>query len=29
MRVLGIASPSGPASEPGAKGGKVTRKAED
>ena len=30
MRVLGIASPSGPALfEPGAKGGKVTRKQED
>ena len=29
MRVLGIASPSGPASEPGAKGGKVSRKSED
>jgi sugar diacid utilization regulator len=29
MRVLGIASPRGPASEPGAKGGKVARAAED
>ena len=29
MRVLGIASPSGPAQEPGAKGGKVARGAED
>lgn len=29
MRVLGIASPRGPALEPGAKGGKVARAAED
>jgi sugar diacid utilization regulator len=29
MRVLGIASPSGPAQEPGAKGGKVPRGGED
>jgi sugar diacid utilization regulator len=29
MRVLGIASPRGPASEPGAKGGKVARVAEE
>jgi sugar diacid utilization regulator len=29
MRVLGIASPRGPALEPGAKGGKVSRNAED
>jgi len=29
MRVLGIASPRGPAMEPGAKGGKVPRGAED
>jgi sugar diacid utilization regulator len=29
MRVLGIASPRGPASEPGAKGGKVARAGED
>jgi hypothetical protein len=29
MRVLGIASPSGPAQEPGAKGGKVVRGSED
>jgi hypothetical protein len=29
MRVLGIASPRGPAMEPGAKGGKVVRAAED
>jgi sugar diacid utilization regulator len=29
MRVLGIASPRGPAMEPGAKGGKVARAAED
>ncbi|HET7416663.1 MAG TPA: helix-turn-helix domain-containing protein [Solirubrobacterales bacterium] len=29
MRVLGIASPSGPAMEPGAKGGKVVRAAEE
>jgi len=29
MRVLGIASPRGPASEPGAKGGKVVRAAEE
>ena len=29
MRVLGIASPSGPAQEPGAKGGKVARGSED
>jgi len=29
MRVLGIASPRGPALEPGAKGGKVTRNNED
>jgi sugar diacid utilization regulator len=29
MRVLGIASPSGPAQEPGAKGGKVPRSKED
>jgi DNA-binding PucR family transcriptional regulator len=29
MRVLGIASPSGPALEPGAGGGKVPRGAED
>jgi hypothetical protein len=29
MRVLGIASPRGPASEPGAKGGKVRRSADD
>jgi DNA-binding PucR family transcriptional regulator len=29
MRVLGIASPRGPALEPGAKGGKVSRASED
>jgi sugar diacid utilization regulator len=29
MRVLGIASPRGPALEPGAKGGKVSRSTED
>jgi len=29
MRVLGIASPRGPAMEPGAKGGKVARAAEE
>jgi sugar diacid utilization regulator len=29
MRVLGIASPRGPAMEPGAKGGKVARATED
>lgn len=29
MRVLGIASPRGPALEPGAKGGKVSRNTED
>jgi sugar diacid utilization regulator len=29
MRVLGIASPRGPASEPGAKGGKVARATEE
>jgi sugar diacid utilization regulator len=29
MRVLGIASPRGPALEPGAKGGKVTRTSEE
>jgi sugar diacid utilization regulator len=29
MRVLGIASPRGPALEPGAKGGKVVRSAEE
>ncbi len=29
MRVLGIASPKGPALEPGAKGGKVVRSGED
>ena len=29
MRVLGIASPRGPALEPGAKGGKVARSAEE
>jgi sugar diacid utilization regulator len=29
MRVLGIASPRGPASEPGAKGGKVARTPEE
>jgi DNA-binding PucR family transcriptional regulator len=29
MRVLGIASPRGPAMEPGAKGGKVVRAAEE
>jgi sugar diacid utilization regulator len=29
MRVLGIASPSGPAQEPGAKGGKVARSSEE
>ncbi len=29
MRVLGIASPRGPAMEPGAKGGKVARTAEE
>jgi sugar diacid utilization regulator len=29
MRVLGIASPKGPALEPGAKGGKVARGADD
>jgi sugar diacid utilization regulator len=29
MRVLGIASPSGPAQEPGAKGGKVARASEE
>ncbi|HKB52096.1 MAG TPA: helix-turn-helix domain-containing protein [Solirubrobacterales bacterium] len=29
MRVLGIASPSGPALEPGAEGGKVPRSSED
>jgi len=29
MRVLGIASPRGPALEPGAKGGKVSRNPED
>jgi sugar diacid utilization regulator len=29
MRVLGIASPRGPAMEPGAKGGKVTRATEE
>jgi sugar diacid utilization regulator len=29
MRVLGIASPRGPAMEPGAKGGKVTRTTEE
>jgi sugar diacid utilization regulator len=29
MRVLGIASPSGPAQEPGSKGGKVARNKED
>jgi hypothetical protein len=29
MRVLGIASPRGPALEPGAKGGKVTRNSDD
>ncbi|MET0558027.1 MAG: helix-turn-helix domain-containing protein [Solirubrobacterales bacterium] len=29
MRVLGIASPRGPAMEPGAKGGKVARASED
>ncbi|MEZ5077047.1 MAG: helix-turn-helix domain-containing protein [Solirubrobacterales bacterium] len=29
MRVLGIASPSGPAQEPGSKGGKVARGSED
>jgi PucR family transcriptional regulator, purine catabolism regulatory protein len=29
MRVLGIASPRGPAQEPGAKGGKVPRSSED
>ena len=29
MRVLGIASPSGPANEPGSKGGKVARTKED
>jgi sugar diacid utilization regulator len=29
MRVLGIASPSGPAQEPGAKAGKVARGSED
>jgi DNA-binding PucR family transcriptional regulator len=29
MRVLGIASPQGPALEPGAKGGKVARAAEE
>jgi DNA-binding PucR family transcriptional regulator len=29
MRVLGIASPRGPAHEPGAKGGKVPRGGED
>ena len=29
MRVLGIASPRGPALEPGAKGGKVTRNTDD
>ena len=29
MRVLGIASPRGPALEPGAKGGKVPRSSED
>jgi PucR family transcriptional regulator, purine catabolism regulatory protein len=29
MRVLGIASPRGPALEPGAKGGKVSRSSED
>ncbi len=29
MRVLGIASPSGPAQEPGAKGGKVPRGGEE
>jgi sugar diacid utilization regulator len=29
MRVLGIASPRGPALEPGAKGGKVSRNKED
>jgi sugar diacid utilization regulator len=29
MRVLGIASPKGPALEPGAKGGKVARAAEE
>ena len=29
MRVLGIASPKGPALEPGAKGGKVTRGGEE
>jgi sugar diacid utilization regulator len=29
MRVLGIASPRGPALEPGSKGGKVSRKSED
>ncbi len=29
MRVLGIASPRGPAQEPGAKGGKVPRAGED
>jgi sugar diacid utilization regulator len=29
MRVLGIASPSGPAQEPGTKGGKVARNKED
>jgi len=29
MRVLGIASPRGPAQEPGAEGGKVPRGAEE
>ena len=29
MRVLGIASPRGPALEPGSKGGKVSRNTED
>ena len=29
MRVLGIASPRGPALEPGAKGGKVPRATEE